>query len=397
MRLTDAFSIADLARMARHRLPSVVWDYVDGGAEDESTLRANRNAFEQISLHPSVLTGNAKRTQKVTLFGQEYDSPFLMGPTGLNGLLWPDGDLALARAASASGIGFVLSTGSNNSLEQVAQDGGGGQRWFQLYPWGDENFSAKLLDRARAARFVALIVTVDTLTAGKRERDLRNRFSHELRITPKVVLDGLMHPGWLTSVWLRKGMPRFENLAAFLPPGASTSVLAEFTRKQRNPAFSWADVARLKRQWNGPMLVKGVLNAKDALAAAEVGADGVVISNHGGRQLDGAPATISVLPSIADALGGKLTLLVDSGFRRGTDIVKALALGADAVLLGRATLYGLAAAGEAGARRAVHILQDEVDRTLALLGVCSPSDLGRAHVGRTLSGPTRMLSSSEIG
>lgn len=379
MRLDDAFNIADLAARARRRLPRVVWDYLDGGAEDEVSLRENRAAFARYNFEPRVLAGAVHRDQSVTLFGRKLASPFLIGPTGLNGLFWPDGDLALARAAAARGIGFVLSTASNNSLEVVSASCHG-PRWFQLYPWGDAAFSDRLLDRARGAGYDAVVVTVDTLIAGKRERDLRNRFSHEVRVTPRVILDGIMHPAWLTSVWLRKGKPRFENLAEFLPPGASAAALADFTRSQRNPSFAWSDVARLKRSWGGPLIVKGVLSAADATFAREAGADGIVVSNHGGRQLDGAPATIDVVGDVAEAVPD-LTILVDGGVRRGTDVVKAIGLGADAVLLGRATLYGLAAAGEAGVGRALDILRDEVDRTLALVGV---ETLGSLRVGRVV-------------
>ena len=377
--LKTATNVADFAAAARRRLPRVVWDYLDGGAEDETTLRDNRAGFERLKIMPSVLTGNAKRDQSVELFGTRFASPFMIGPTGLNGLFWPDADLALARAAASADVGFALSTASNNSLEEVAATGPG-TRWFQLYPWGDADFSARLLERAKRSSYSAVIVTVDTLTAGKRERDLRNGFSHELRITPRVVLDGLAHPAWLRSVWLGRGMPRFENLAEFLPPGASASQLADFTRSQRNPSFAWEDIERLKRTWEGPLLVKGILASADAVRALESGADGVVVSNHGGRQLDGAPATIDALPDIVAAIGGRGRVLVDGGIRRGSDVVKAVAVGADAVLLGRSTLYGLAAAGQAGATRVLAILRDEVDRTLALAGARSLVDLQQMQI-----------------
>lgn len=374
MPLENAINIADLAARAQRRLPRVVWDYLDGGAEDEATLRDNRTAFEGWRLTPSVLTGNKQRDQSVELFGSRFRSPFMIGPTGLNGLFWPDADLELARAAADAGVGFVLSTASNNALEQVAAIGPG-TRWFQLYPWGDVSFASRLLERARNGGYQAVIVTVDTLTAGKRERDLRNNFSHELRLTPRVVLDGLLHPGWLSNVWLKKGMPRFENLAEFLPPGATAAELADFTRSKRNPAFCWDDIARLKERWNGPLLVKGILSGADALRAREHGADGVIVSNHGGRQLDGAPASIDALPEVVQAADGRMAVFMDGGIRRGSDIIKAMALGADAVLLGRATLYGVAAAGRSGVERALTILRDEVDRTMALTGASTLSDL----------------------
>ncbi len=380
--IEKAVNIAGLARLARSRLPRVIWDFLDGGAEDESTLRDNRAAFERYRLRPAMLTGHAKRDMSVTLFGHRLSAPFLIGPTGLNGIYWVDADLALARAAAAEGIGFVLSSPANNSLEQVAAEGGDGIKFFQLYCWDQRPLWARQIERARAAGYKALIVTVDSVINGKRERDLRNRFAHEVRITPRVVWDGLTHPRWLASVWLRRGMPRMENIAPFLPAGADAHELAEFTRARRNLSLNWADIAWMRSQWTGPLLVKGLLTAEDARRAQAAGADGVVVSNHGGRQLDGAPATLDVLPGIAAAVGDSMTVLVDSGFRRGSDIVKALALGADGVLLGRATLYGVAAGGQAGAARALAILRDETDRVMTLMGCASVSELGADHVMR---------------
>jgi len=374
MRVTDALNIADLALLARRRLPRVIFDFIDGGAEDEVTLRDNRSAFGHLRFRPRVLTGNARRDLSIELFGQKLATPFLIGPTGLNGIHWRDGDLALARAASEAGIGFALSTASNNSLEQVAGCAPG-PKFFQLYPWGDRKLSGRLIERAAAAGYKALIVTVDSLVAGRRERDVRNHFAHEVNITPRVVWDGLTHPRWLVSVWLRGGMPRIENIAEFLPPGANAHDLAAFTRSQRNPRLVWEDIEWMRRQWSGPLLVKGVLTAEDTLRAAAAGANGVVVSNHGGRQLDGAPATIEVLPEIVAAANSSMVVLIDGGFYRGSNVVKALALGAKGVLLGRATLYGLAAGGQSGVAKAISILREEMDRVLALTGCASIADI----------------------
>lgn len=383
--MNRAISIADLAALAKRRLPKVVWDYLEGGAEDEITLRANREAIERLTFQPRVLAGGASRDLTVELFGARFATPFLIGPTGLNGLYWPDADLALARAAAKASVGFVLSTASNISLERVAEDVEG-SRWFQLYPWGDSGFSDRLLERARRAGYSAIVVTVDSLVAGKRERDLRNGFAHQLRLTPRVIMDGLRHPAWLMSVWMNGGAPRFENLTEFLGPGASANELAEFTRSRRNPALDWSDVERLKARWKGPLLVKGVLSACDVEAAVRAGVDGLVVSNHGGRQLDGAPASMDVLEEVVAASAGRLVVLVDSGFRRGADVAKAIALGASAVLLGRAPLYGLAAGGEAGVARALEILRDEVDRTLGLIGCSAVSQLSADHLRRQRTG-----------
>ncbi len=379
MNIDKAVNISDLGRLAQRRLPKVIFDFLDGGAEDEITLRANREGFDRYRFRPRLLTANAKRDLSVTLFGETFKVPFMIGPTGLNGIHWRHADIALAKAAADAGAGFTLSTASTSSIEEVGASTSG-IKWFQLYPWADRAFCARLIERAKASGYKALLVTVDSVNAGRRERDARNRFAHEVTLTPSVVLDGLMHPDWLFSVWVGGGgMPKMPNVAEFLPPGANAAAMAEFTRSRRNPMLSWDDMAFLKREWGGPMLIKGVLTAEDARLAREAGADGVVVSNHGGRQLDGSLATIEALPEVVEAAGDAV-VMIDGGFRRGSDIVKALALGAKGVLLGRATLYGVAAAGQPGAARALSILQAEVDRVLALLGCHSVAELGRHHI-----------------
>lgn len=371
-------NIDDLRRRARRRLPRVVFDYIDGGAEDETTLRRNRAVFEQISFRPRILAGGEINTA-TTIFGEDIALPLVIAPTGLNGLLWPEGDICLARAAEQARVGFALSTASNTSLEDIARHHRG-PRWFQLYPWGGPEFSAHLLDRAAAAGYGAVIVTVDSLVAGNRERDRRHGFAHQIRWSPSIVFDGLVHPRWLASVWLRFGAPRLENLAPLLRTGATAAEMADYTRSQRNPSFDWSDIKRIRDRWKGPLVVKGVLTAEDAAMALATGVDGVVVSNHGGRQLDGAISTIEALPPIVNEVGDKMSVMIDSGFRRGSDIVKALALGARAVLIGRAALYGLAANGEAGASQALTILGEEIGRTMRLLGCREISEISRNHL-----------------
>ncbi|CAB3806972.1 (S)-mandelate dehydrogenase [Paraburkholderia ultramafica] len=378
MQIERAVNIQDLAVKAKRRLPKVIWDFMEGGAEDELTLRWNRQAFERVRFRQRVVTGNGRRDLSITLFGQQLSAPYIIAPTGLNGIYWPDADLILSRVAAAAGVGFVLSTASNNSIEEVARTSSG-PRFFQMYPWGERSLSARLMERAANEGYSALIITVDSLIPGNRERDTRNHFAHSLRITPRTLWDGLTHPSWLMSTWLSRGMPRFENISEFLPERSSAYALAAYTRTQRNPFYSWADIAWVRLNWHGPLLIKGVLTAEDTRLAFENGADGVVVSNHGGRALDGAPATLDVLEEIVEAARHQ-TVLVDSGFRRGSDIVKALALGATGVLLGRAALFGLAAGGEAGIKRTLDILREETDRVMGLIGVRTTADIGRDHV-----------------
>ncbi|MEA2981304.1 MAG: (S)-mandelate dehydrogenase [Alphaproteobacteria bacterium] len=382
MRVENAVNITDLGMIARRRLPKVIFDFMDGGAEDEVTLRGNRQGFERYRFRPRLLTGNAKRDLSIDLFGDKLALPFLIGPTGLNGIHWRGGDLALANAAAAAGCGFVLSTASTESIEEVGQSSRS-PKWFQLYPWGDRAFGTRMMERAKSSGYKALVVTVDSLTGGRRERDARNNFAHEVRLSPSIIWDGLLHPRWLTSVWLRGGgMPRVSNVAEFCPPGATAHDLAEFTRSMRNPGLTWNDMAWMKKEWGGPFLIKGVLTGEDVRRAIEIGADGIVVSNHGGRQLDNCIATIDALPEIVEVAGDTAVVLIDGGVRRGSDVVKALALGAKGVLLGRATLYGLAAGGQPGVAKALSILREEVDRVFALLGCRTVGEVTKGHVVR---------------
>jgi (S)-mandelate dehydrogenase len=382
-RLKDAITIDDLKVLARRRLPRVLWDYLEGAAEEEHTMRANRLAFDRYAFVPRAATGAGKPALGIELYGHKLAAPFLVGPTGLNGIFQPNGDLHLARACEDAGIGMALATASTNSMEEVAAAARRGTfRMFQLYPWGGADMATHLADRAADAGFHALMVTVDSLFPGNRLRDRRNGFAHSLRMSPQVVVDGLLHPQWLVSTWLPHGMPKLKNIAPLLPAGASAYELAAFTRDQRNPNYSWDDIAWLRRKWKLPLIVKGLLSPEDAHRARREGLDGIVVSNHGGRALDGAPATLDILPAMLDA-AGDMPVMVDSGFRRGSDIVKALALGARCVLLGRATLYGLAAGGHDGVARAIRILADETERVLALLGVGSVMQLRPDHIQRT--------------
>jgi isopentenyl diphosphate isomerase/L-lactate dehydrogenase-like FMN-dependent dehydrogenase len=368
--LARARNIEDLRRLARRRLPRVIRDYVEGGAEDHLTLRANREALEVIRFAPRALVDVSQRSQHTTLFGRRYDAPFGIAPIGAAGLVWHDAEIALARAAHAANLPSVLSTHSLVPLARVAREAGGAP-WFQLYLPNNRVDAANLVALARDAGCEALVLTADVPVGGNREYNDRNGFCVPPRFGPRLLLDGALHPRWLANVYLRSDWGR----------------LAEWgTRRDRQ---SWDDFAWLRRAWPHKLLLKGILTPDDALLALRHGADGIFVSNHGGRQLDGAPAAIEALPAVATAVGGRMAVLVDGGFRRGADIVKALALGADMVFLGRAALYGAAAGGEPGVRRALQILKDEVDRVLALLGCPAADALGPRHVrvpGRALFG-----------
>lgn len=376
-----AYNIADLRAMALKRVPKGLFEFVDRGTEDEVSLRNNRAVFERIRFRPRTLVDVSKRSQQITLFGNTHKMPIVIAPTGTAGLMWHEGEIALARAAAEAGIPFTLATGSMTAMEKVAAQAGG-ELWFQLYMWPDRRLSHQLVERARAAGFKALVVTVDGVVAGNREYNLRNGFTIPFSFTRRNVTDVLMHPRWLTGVLARyvmtTGMPRYENYPSEIKYRITAQPMGR--SQMRNDALNWNDLRELRKMWPHKLIVKGILHPEDALLAAECGADGVAVSNHGGRNLDGALAPLEALPEIVDAVGKRITVLVDSGFRRGSDVVKALALGAHAVQIGRATLYGVAAGGHAGATRAIAIFREEIDRVMALIGCPTVAKLGPEYL-----------------
>jgi (S)-mandelate dehydrogenase len=370
-----ALNIADLRERAHRRVPGFVFEYVEGGAEDEATLRRNRAAFDALRFIPQTLVDTSGRRQRITLFGRDTPTPLIIAPTGGNGVLYPRGDFVLARVAARAGIPFCLSTVSCARLEDIATEVGG-RLWMQLYVMHERRAAADIVARADAAGYEALVLTSDAQVFGHREWDRRN-YRSPGEPTLRNLIGLARHPRWVFEVLMRHGVPRFENIAPYVPPGAanavggSTIIPTLFT-----PTITWEDIAWLRRIWSRKLLLKGVLSRADAERAAALGCDGIVLTNHGGRQLDHCVAPIEMLPEIAAAVGDRMTIIIDSGFRRGTDVIKALALGAHAVMIGRPTLYGLAAGGERGAWRALEILMTEIDRTLGLLGRCSVSELG---------------------
>ena len=374
--MRSPINVDEFRTLARRRLPRRIFDYVDGGAEDERGLRRNRAAFERVAFLPQRLVDVSKRDMSTHLLGQTIAAPLLIAPTGMNSLVWPNGDIALARAARRAGIPFVMSTAANISLERLAGEAGG-ELWYQLYVL-HRDLADSLVDRAARAGYRTLVATVDVTLNGKRERDLRNGFGLPLRFTPDACLDALAHPRWTYALLRNGGVPTLANIES--SSSASIEARAALLRRQMDASFAWDDLIRLRDRWPHRLLVKGILRADDALRCLELGADGVIVSNHGARQLDDAAATLDVLPAVKAACAAGGALLLDSGIRRGSDVVKAIALGADAVLLGRATLYGLAVAGEAGASRVIEIVKDEIDRTLALLGCAGLADVDARHL-----------------
>ncbi|HWI14673.1 MAG TPA: alpha-hydroxy acid oxidase [Burkholderiales bacterium] len=376
-----AYNIEDLHQLARKRLPRVAYDYLERGAEDDVTMKDNRAVLERIKLRPRVLVDVSKRSQRVTLFGKEYDAPIGVAPTGIAGLYCFDADVALARAAAAANVPFVLSTASFVPLEHVAERAGG-TKWFQLYMSKDRESAKRLVDRACAAGYEALVMTSDVPVIGNREFNLRNGWKIPFKLTGRNVVDGMLHPRWLVNVFLRtladSGVPRFQNVDENVGGRIVSANLQSF--RARRDAVDWTDVKWLRGIWPRQLFIKGILTAHDARRALEAGADGVFVSNHGGRQLDGTLTPIDELPQIADAVGGRMKIMVDSGFRRGSDIVKALALGADMAFVGRAPLYGASVGGEAGAKLALDILKSEVDRVMALIGCNSVDELDTRYL-----------------
>ncbi len=338
-RLSRCYNIADLRAAAKRKLPRGIFEFIDRGTEDEHGLRRNRAAIEKIALRPRFAIDVSERRMETTLFGQPMRMPFAVSPTGATGLVWYEGELELARAARTAGVPFTLATGSMTSMEKLARDAGG-RLWFQLYQWEDRRLSYELVDRAAGLGFEALLVTLDNPVSPNREYNRRNGFNLPFHPTARAVFDTCLHPRWLLGTLLRylvvSGMPRFEN-----HPGEHKRKITSDPAAQaamRLDRLNWDDISRLRERWSGKLIVKGVLHPEDALLALARGVDGVLVSNHGGRSLDSAIASFEALPDIVAALGGRTTVLVDSGVRRGGDIFKALAMGADAVMAGRPTL-----------------------------------------------------------
>ncbi len=360
------FSIEDLRRLAQRRLPRTIFDFYDGGAEDERTLAANREAFSRRRFSPRVLVDVSAPQLGTTLFGRPLGLPLAIAPTGAAAFGWRDADLHLARAAAASGIPFTLSSSGTASIEAVAR-AAPGRLWFQAYVLKNQDFFWNMIARAQAADYEALVITVDLAVGGKRERDFHNRFSVPFKLSGRSALDFALHPRWSLDM-LRRGIPAFENLRGLELAAKSATAIASSVGRNYDPSFDWDRLARVRERWPRRLVVKGVCRADDARRLVDLGVDALVVSNHGGRQLDGAMATLDALPEVVQAVAGRVPVLLDGGIRRGADIAMALALGASAVLVGRATLYGVIAGGGPGASRALDILRDEFQRTLQLSG-----------------------------
>ncbi|SDV48978.1 alpha-hydroxy acid oxidase [Chitinasiproducens palmae] len=360
-------NVADYREAARRRLAKIAFDYLDGGAEDGNTLARNRAAFANLRFAPRTMLDVSSVSPATRLFDYPASAPFVVGPTGLNSLFWPKADETLAAAAAARGVPFALSSASTSLLEDVRAAAPGGELWMQIYVQKDRRIAESIMRRASAAGFSTLLVTVDTPVHGRRDHDVHNDYRLPLRVTPKLLADLLRHPHWAWQI-ARHGTPQLVNLARSLGETPNLQRHAAALARQMDLSLGWSDIAWLRKHWQGPLLIKGVMTVEDARLAHRHGADGIVLSNHGGRQLEGAHAPIEVLPAVADALGGALHLYLDSGVRRGADVVKAVALGARGVLLGRAPLYGLAARGAPGVAHVLSLLYEEIVTTMTLLG-----------------------------
>jgi (S)-mandelate dehydrogenase len=372
--VSRAVTVEDLRAMAHRRLPDFALEYLEGGAEDEAAIARNIAAWAHWRLTHRSLVNVERRDLSRSLFGQSMAIPVAVAPTGLNGVFWPHADLRLAEAAAEAGVPFAQSTMSNDRMERVARVPGL-RYWWQLYVFGPTEVGNRLIDRARDAGCEALIVTVDAQIFGNREWYERHT-SGPNALDWGTRFDALRHPRWLTTGILSHGMPRFENVIEFLPEDKrGLFASAHWIRSQMDLALTWDTIARIRERWPRRLIIKGLLDVVDMVRAAEIGADAVAISNHGGRQLDWTVAPIELLPAARKAVGDRIAIIVDGGIRRGTDVIKALALGADAVFAGRAVLYGVAAGGRAGAKRSLDILREELDRDLGLLGVRSLTEL----------------------
>ncbi len=372
-RLTRAATVWDLRRMGRRRTPRAVFDYVDGAAEAEISLHRSREAFRHIEFVPRVLRDVSKVDTTTTILGKPASMPLALSPTGFTRMMHSAGEPAVAAAAAAAGIPYSLSTLGTTSARDLARAVPHAERWFQLYVWKDRGFARELIDAARDGRYSALILTVDTPVAGARLRDVYNGLTIPPKLRWKTILDGALHPAWWWDLLTTEPL-EFASLRS------SEGTVAELIDKVFDPSVDFDDLAWLKETWDGPVIVKGIQTPDDAVAVAERGADAVIVSNHGGRQLDRAPVTLEVLPEVVAAIGDRAEVYVDGGIMSGADIAAALCLGARAAMVGRAYLYGLMAGGRTGVDRAIAILRAELVRTMQLLGVTTVDELDRSRV-----------------
>jgi L-lactate dehydrogenase (cytochrome) len=374
MSLKSITCIEDLRALARRRVPKAFFDYADGGSYTESTLRANRADLEAIRLRQRVMVDVSKRSLETSILGETAAAPIILAPVGLTGMQHGDGEILAAQAAEAAGIPYTLSTMSICSIEDVAA-ATAKPFWFQLYVIRDRGFTKDILARAQAAKCSALVLTVDLQVLGQRHRDLKNGMTVPPEIRLDNIIDMAMKPAWALSI-LRGKRRTFGNLAGHVKGMDDVTSLAEWTNSQFDPALNWNDVAWIKSHWPGKLIIKGILDVEDARIAVGLGADALVVSNHGGRQLDGALSSIGALPKVADAVGSQIEIMMDGGIRTGADIMRALALGARSCMIGRAYAWGLGAGGKAGVARTIDILKKELDITMALTGVSRTADIG---------------------
>ncbi|MBL8584714.1 MAG: alpha-hydroxy-acid oxidizing protein [Rhizobiaceae bacterium] len=383
--MRQAITISDLRDQAKARLPKILFDWIEGGAGDEKGLRENESAFDPYRFLPRYLLDVTGRQQRKALFGHLYESPFGIAPTGYAGIFRPGADLILAETAQKAGIPFIMSGASVSSVEdaaKVAPD----SLWYQLYAAADVEITRDLVARADRAGCHALVATIDIPIAGKRERDLRNGFDFPLRMSPGLLLDGFLHPAWTLNYLRTGGLPVMANWAPYAPRGANAVDVARLANSHSFCVQTWDHLELFRQIWPRKLVVKGVMHPEDAERAVSLGADGLIVSNHGGRQYDRSVPPLEMLPSLREAVGPDVTLMMDGGIRRGSDILTALCLGADFVFAGRPTLYGVSAAGAAGARRAVEILREELDNLMGQIGCL---DLGSADLKRFLYNPSR--------
>ncbi len=373
-RLARAASIDDLREIARRRLPRGVFDYIDGAAEDEISAERNVAAFRRLEFRPRVLRDVSDVDPSALLLGRRVPLPLVLSPTGFARVAHSQGELAVARAAARAGLPYVLSTLATCSIEEVRAVSTG-DLWFQVYVWRDKELLGEMLQRAAAAEYSTIVITVDTAVLGRRERDVRSGFTLPPKLGLDTILDGVLHPAW-TWDFLRADPMSFANVVGkSVGDGSDAVALADYMNSQFDPALSWDDIDWFRERWAGKVVIKGIQTVADALLAAERGVDAIALSNHGGRQLDGAPPPIELVAPVREALGDRLEILCDGGVRRGSDVVKAVALGANGAMSGRAYLYGLAAGGEPGVDHALFLLDESIRRTLALLGARSLEEL----------------------